>query len=211
MWFVQFVFTLIDDYSWHPQICTTCVSAASTTFDAVDFPVVFLDEASMSTEPASLIPLMKGSQHVALIGDHKQLPPVITSREAQTAGLGLSLFERLIHEGAVPSVMLDTQYRMHPSLARFPSGEFYDDLLQDGVLDMQGAVPAHLSPPTSKLLVPADATGNVRPSVVFLDHMGNESISDRSRVNWNEAHIACSVIEDLLLRNEVCRVQFSPS
>ena len=26
----------------------------------MDFPVVFLDEASMSTEPASLIPLMKG-------------------------------------------------------------------------------------------------------------------------------------------------------
>lgn len=26
----------------------------------MDFPVVFLDEASMSTEPAALIPLMKG-------------------------------------------------------------------------------------------------------------------------------------------------------
>lgn len=26
----------------------------------IDFPIVFLDEASMSTEPASLIPLMKG-------------------------------------------------------------------------------------------------------------------------------------------------------
>ena len=70
----------------------------------------------MSTEPASLIPLMKGvssfinhavqllifylqSQHVALIGDHKQLPPVITSSEAQANGLGISLFERLTEEG----------------------------------------------------------------------------------------------------------------
>ena len=70
----------------------------------------------MSTEPASLIPLMKGvshpmwsrclpvmnssqSQHVALIGDHKQLPPVIASQDAQSNGLGISLFERLTEEG----------------------------------------------------------------------------------------------------------------
>lgn len=70
----------------------------------------------MSTEPASLIPLMKGvrdrsprvilvleahvaqSQHLALIGDHKQLPPVIASRKAQAGGLGKSLFERLTEE-----------------------------------------------------------------------------------------------------------------
>lgn len=42
------------------QVCTTCLSAGSLTMNAMDFPVVFLDEASMSTEPASLIPLMRG-------------------------------------------------------------------------------------------------------------------------------------------------------
>lgn len=41
------------------------------------------------------------SRHVALIGDHKQLPPVITSREAQAMGLGTSLFERLTKEGGL--------------------------------------------------------------------------------------------------------------
>ena len=38
------------------------------------------------------------SKHVALIGDHKQLPPVITSPEAQAKGLSVSLFERLSEE-----------------------------------------------------------------------------------------------------------------
>lgn len=38
------------------------------------------------------------SKHLALIGDHKQLPPIITSSEAQVGGLGVSLFERLIEE-----------------------------------------------------------------------------------------------------------------
>ena len=60
--------------------------------------MVFLDEASMATEPLSLIALMKGSANVAIIGDHKQLPPVIMSEKAQAGGLATSLFERLIHE-----------------------------------------------------------------------------------------------------------------
>jgi len=42
------------------KICTTCITSASVALNVLDFPVVFLDEASMSTEPASLIPLMKG-------------------------------------------------------------------------------------------------------------------------------------------------------
>ena len=64
----------------------------------IDFPMVFIDEASMATEPLTNIPLMKGSSHVAIIGDHKQLPPVIISPEAHAGGLATSLFERLIHE-----------------------------------------------------------------------------------------------------------------
>jgi hypothetical protein len=43
-----------------PQICTTCITSACVALNVTDFPVVFLDEASMSTEPASLIPIMKG-------------------------------------------------------------------------------------------------------------------------------------------------------
>lgn len=41
-------------------ICTTCLSATSRWLDAIDFPFVFLDEASMATEPLSLVPLTKG-------------------------------------------------------------------------------------------------------------------------------------------------------
>lgn len=48
------------------QVCTTCITAASYSLDIIDFPVVFLDEASMSTEPASLIPLMKGVREFLL-------------------------------------------------------------------------------------------------------------------------------------------------
>ena len=36
------------------------ITAACVALNVTDFPVVFLDEAFMSTEPASLIPMMKG-------------------------------------------------------------------------------------------------------------------------------------------------------
>nr|GAT59093.1 predicted protein [Mycena chlorophos] len=180
-------------------ICSTCITSASWWLELIDFPVVFLDEASMSTEPASLIPLMKGSQHVALIGDHKQLPPIISSEEARDLGLGKSLFERLTEEGVAPTIMLDTQYRMHPGISLFPSSEFYNFLLQDGTIDASGNVSPRLAPPNS-IHLKEDANGN-RPAVIFLDHTGNEAIRDKSRVNHNEARIVLGVIEDLLLNN----------
>ena len=98
--------------------------------------------------------------------------------------------------------MLDVQYRMHPTISRFPSGEFYDNMLRDGTVDAQGNVSSRLLPPESTVFPPL-LEGPLRPSVVFLDHVGAESMKDRSRVNWNEAHIVCSLVEDLLLNNEV--------
>ncbi|TCD69007.1 hypothetical protein EIP91_009229 [Steccherinum ochraceum] len=176
-------------------VCSLLTSLLATSFTR-------MYAASMSTEPATLIPLMKGSQHVALIGDHKQLPPVITSPEAQAKGLGVSLFERLAEEGCVPSIMLDIQYRMHPRISHFPSHEFYDFSLRDGTVDASGVVASHLQPPYTSLLdLAPSAEPRQGPSVVFLHHDGGESMKDRSRVNITEANIVCSVVEDLLLHN----------
>ncbi|KXN83989.1 hypothetical protein AN958_00636, partial [Leucoagaricus sp. SymC.cos] len=191
-------------------VCTTCITSASNALNVSDFPVVFIDEASMSTEPASLIPIMKGSRHLALIGDHKQLPPVIVSQEAQSQGLGVSLFERLTVEGTVPSVMLDIQYRMHPSISYFPSWEFYNNSIQDGTKDQEGNVVSGLEPPLSSThLLQGDVKEGTRsrPSVIFLDHIGIESMEGRSRVNHHEAQIVVSLVEDLLVHNPQLRGQ----
>lgn len=91
---------------------------------------------------------------------------------------------------------------MHPDISRFPSAEFYNFTLSDGTVDSSGKVVPFLDPPTSSHLKANPVTGS-RPSLIFLDHAGSESIKDRSRVNWNEAHIVCSIVEDLLLHNKV--------
>ena len=98
--------------------------------------------------------------------------------------------------------MLDTQYRMHPGISRFPSSEFYNLLLRDGTVNDSGQVTPTLLPPVSAHLNMNPETGH-RPSVIFIDHQGPEVMKSRSRVNWTEGYIACNIVEDLLLNNPV--------
>lgn len=64
-----------------------------------------------------------------MVGDPAQLTATIFSREAKAANYGQSLFQRL-QRGGHPKMMLDTQYRMHPSISSFASGRFYHGLLK---------------------------------------------------------------------------------
>jgi len=113
-------------------VCATCIGAGGEQLQDMQFPLVVLDEGSQCSEPESLIPLVKASAHVVLVGDQCQLPPVVQSAEAARGGLSTSLFARLLEAG-VPSAMLQVQYRMHPSLSAFPNREFYSGRLVDGV------------------------------------------------------------------------------
>ena len=64
--------------------------------------------------PEALVPLMKGARRLVLVGDHKQLPPVVQSEQAKAGGLQLSLFQRLMDMGA-PKAMLQVKINMHSS------------------------------------------------------------------------------------------------
>ena len=99
------------------------MGAGDELLEGFTFRVACVDEATQCPEPAALIPLTKALSGV-LVGDARQLPPTVVSRAAQRAGLGVSLFERLERLGLSPD-LLDRQYRMHPSLAAFPSEAFY--------------------------------------------------------------------------------------
>lgn len=180
-------------------VCTTCLSATSRMLDNIDFPFVFLDEASMATEPLSLVPLTKGSSQVAIIGDHKQLPPVIVSEHAQAGGLATSMFERLIHERHVPSIMLDTQYRMHPDISAFSSKTFYNGQLKDGTVGGDGQVRAGLEPPETDFLQVTPE--GKRLNVTFLNHDFPESPENQSIANHHEASRVCDIVYDLLDKN----------
>ena len=121
-------------------LCCTCIGSGHDLLDGRRFSRVLIDEATQATEPASLVPLVRGSRQIVLIGDHKQLPPTVISRRAEDGGLSRSLFERLIDMGIEPK-LLTTQYRMHPSISEFPNTHFYQGLLEDGVSTDQRPAP----------------------------------------------------------------------
>lgn len=93
------------------------------------FDWVVVDEACQTTEPACWIPLTRGDR-ILLAGDHCQLPPTVVSKDAAREGLARSMMQRLVETyGATITRQLDVQYRMHETIMRFSSGQFYADTL----------------------------------------------------------------------------------
>lgn len=113
-------------------VCTTCMSAGGARLARIKFQAVIFDESGQCLDPDLLIPLVHGARQCVLVGDHKQLGPVVVSRKAAKARYDLPLMQRLIINGIHPLV-LRMQYRMHPGLSAFPSEAFYNGMLQNGV------------------------------------------------------------------------------
>jgi len=134
-------------------IGATCIHIASSKYSKVNFrfDYVIMDESSKASPAETLVPINMG-QNIILIGDHKQLPPVITREEAvkknvkselEDNGLdfekafGESLFEKLIKAFEADESkqnyikMLDIQYRMPKQVGSLISKYFYDGKLKN--------------------------------------------------------------------------------
>ncbi|KAF7952535.1 uncharacterized protein EAE97_002032 [Botrytis byssoidea] len=98
----------------------------------VEFETVIIDEAAQCIELSALIPLKYGATKCILVGDPEQLPPTVLSRLAKSYGYEQSLFVRMQRNHPDDVHLLDTQYRMHPEISRFPSQQFYNSRLIDG-------------------------------------------------------------------------------
>jgi len=168
-------------------LCSTNIGAGHFTLSSKRFPVVLIDEATQATEPSALVPIVKGARQLILVGDHRQLPPTVTSLNAEKGGLDIPLFERLLKNG-IPAHMLTTQYRMHPSIREYPSARFYDNRLEDGCTSSDRPAPAgFLWPDWDK-------------PVAFVPVHGAEIAeeSGSSRSNMDEAGVVIKILEGLL-------------
>uniref|UniRef100_A0A803Q387 UvrD-like helicase ATP-binding domain-containing protein n=1 Tax=Cannabis sativa TaxID=3483 RepID=A0A803Q387_CANSA len=93
--------------------------------------VLVIDEAAQLKECESTIPLqLPGIRHAVLFGDECQLPATVTSKISQEASFGRSLFQRLSALNHSRH-LLNTQYRMHPSISSFPNANFYHNQILD--------------------------------------------------------------------------------
>ena len=115
-------------------LCATLSGSGNEMFQNlnIEFETVIIDEAAQSIELSALIPLKYGCSKCILVGDPKQLPPTVLSREAARFQYEQSLFVRMQANHPDDVHLLDTQYRMHPEISVFPSNAFYDGKLLDG-------------------------------------------------------------------------------
>ncbi len=109
-----------------PILAATAHRASTTPFLRTrSFEMSIVDEAGQLTEPLTLGLILRARRFV-LIGDDRQLPPVVRTR-----GLSHSMFERLKRQGSM--TMLDMQYRMHPEIMEVSNRLFYDGRLKAGI------------------------------------------------------------------------------
>lgn len=115
-------------------ICATLSGSGHEMFQglSIEFETVIIDEAAQCVEMSALIPLKYGCAKCILVGDPKQLPPTVFSKEAARFQYEQSLFVRMQKNHPDGVHLLDTQYRMHPEISLFPSQTFYDGRLLDG-------------------------------------------------------------------------------
>jgi superfamily I DNA and/or RNA helicase len=147
---IDFLTAMIMDMS---IIGATCIHIASSKYAKMkfQFDYVIMDESSKASPAETLVPINMG-RNIILIGDHKQLPPVVTREDAvkqkvkdelEDNGLdiekefGESLFEKLITAFEMDEdkqkyiKMLNIQYRMPKQIGELISKFFYDGKLNN--------------------------------------------------------------------------------
>jgi len=164
---------------------------------AVPFDVVIVDEATQLTEPLAVGALVRAKRFV-LVGDPKQLPPVVTGDFEQAEhdinpmglnGLDQSLFERLLALG-IPSVRLEEQYRMNSAVMSFSNRTFYGGELRAETATASSRLAIDLSQATDRV---KDVLSPATP-VVFIDVKSAEL----GRTNPIEASVIAELANALL-------------
>ncbi|MGE5334964.1 MAG: AAA domain-containing protein [Nitrososphaerota archaeon] len=178
-----------------PLVAATTATWSSETYDDIGEPLLFdlaiLDEATQLTLPATLGAL-RFARRFVLVGDDRQLPPLVRSETAAARGLKQSLFATLLErEGADASVSLRRQYRMHPVICAFPSATFYaGTLVADGTArTAQLALAQPIAGPYGRVLDPS------RP-VVFIDVPLNPGEHGRKE-NDSQAILVRNLVREL--------------
>ncbi|GMH33433.1 hypothetical protein BSKO_01267 [Bryopsis sp. KO-2023] len=113
-------------------IGTTCLGAGHPSISTRTFDVCIVDEAGQVSTPAILGPLMKAKRFV-LVGDFKQLSPLVKSRQAAQEGMADTLFETWANAYPKIVVPLRVQYRMAADIMSLANTLVYDGSMRCGL------------------------------------------------------------------------------
>jgi hypothetical protein len=173
---------------------TLASCSSSSAMNGQSFPICFLDECSQQIEPSTLLSMNFDCKRALLVGDPLQLPPVtrfgnVTDRmsngvssQEEMSCVNRAMFVRLTNAGS-ETVMLRTQYRLHPILSAIPNELFYGGMLIDGVTSDD-----------RKALVPG-----LPPLVGYDCRKGfdRKDVTSNSYSNEYEASVVCKLLRQL--------------
>ncbi|XP_052087630.1 probable helicase senataxin [Mytilus californianus] len=141
--------------SFGEQLYLNVLSSVKNNCRKSIFTCMLMDEAQQASELETLLPLQYGPNKLIMAGDLEQLAPTVKSELSRDKSFDQSLFERLcdhfrFHGDKNTVLVLKTQYRSHPEIAKFPSEMFYG---------------RHLD--THRYLKERSETFNLKPYIVF--------------------------------------------
>jgi len=100
----------------------------SKKLDGWKFDVCIIDEAAQLSIPLSIAAMCRTSKYI-LVGDHKQLDPIIP-KGSNNEMFAESIFSRLARMYHNEINFLNTSYRLNKALIKIPNSLFYNNLLQ---------------------------------------------------------------------------------
>jgi hypothetical protein len=113
-----------------PVVGVTCLGVDGHPLFALrSFDIAICDEAGQIPEPIVLGPI-RCARAFVLVGDHAQLPPLVTSSAAEAAGYGVSLLRRLAEAHPSACATLRIQYRMNAEIQSIANTLVYGGQLQ---------------------------------------------------------------------------------
>lgn len=187
----------------------------SDDIQARKFDTVVLDEASMAPIPALWVAALLSQNNLIIVGDFKQLPPIVLSQQETTIKwLGRDIFEasglkEMWEKRNMPDyfVPLQEQRRMVPEIADI-ANFFYDNILRNakdypkGLKQFESWYQKNWPHDNPVLLVD---TGSLNAWVTSVVKGGNTS-----RLNFLSATVAVDLAEQLLRPDRVARSDGAP-
>ncbi|MDO4325095.1 MAG: AAA domain-containing protein [bacterium] len=185
----------------------TCVGLARKRIglERVRFDLVIIDEAGKALPGEILIPVVRAKKMI-MIGDHKQLPPVINPALYDPESIELdnrtiiennlfeiSLFERVFEQApAANKIMLTQQFRMPAVIGNLISKLFYDSKLQNGI--------------GTELKKPIYSDSSLVMHDFSNDKKYHEDKIQNSIVNYREADYVVELLKKIVQKQKDCSI-----
>lgn len=194
----QYIKDTIQQYA--QSIAATNQFAGSQDIGDTKYENVVLEEAARSNPLDLLIPMVRASERIIMVGDQKQLPHLLENdivdeaieekyelRKQYEESLFGIIFKNLEQAKPVRRITLSNQFRMHPVIGDFISNTYYDGKISSALVNVESKQ-HNLQLPWAK--------GKV---AVFCDvpaSCGSESREGKSKVREAEAERIVKLLDE---------------